>query len=111
MLEAIDVLDICSIAPDGRVQLFIVVEDDEWQSPQRVLLLQEKINAAASYALDGQLLRDHPEAAGKTVSLVLRAATLPDDVGVFVDRVRPILAQDGLPFTVELAPFEEQEAA
>jgi Family of unknown function (DUF6572) len=69
-----NVIDFVARDPSGMVSL-IMVEGRDWdESDRRLFELQEKINAYVSFVMDGQLVEQYPELAGKPVQLELRCA-------------------------------------
>ena len=60
--------------------LLVMNEDRPWDgSDLRLHELQEKFNAYVSFLLDGEMLAEHPELAGKRARIELRSKTMPDD--------------------------------
>jgi hypothetical protein len=89
-------------------RLLLIIEAGEWQGGDAAWLLQEKLNAAASYALDGQMHRMYPDSIGAPVAIVIRPVDPPPpDIAKFIDQVATILAKDGLTVTVEPLPAAE----
>jgi len=101
-IEGPGVVDFLAHDPDGHVVL-VMVEGREWDgSDERLFELQEKINAYASFALDGQLVEKHPELAGKPVCLELRCVAPPDPkTSSFLEVVRRKLEEEGLSFRIQ----------
>lgn len=81
----------------------ICVDEGAWDgSTERVLALQEKLQACAVYALDGALVHDHPELAGATVRIELRCVHTPDPVTMhFLSAFREVLHDRGLSFAIK----------
>lgn len=96
------VIDFVTHDPSGEVVL-VMVEGREWDgSDERLFELQEKINSYASFAVDGQLVEQHPELAGKPVRLELRCVGPPDPkTASFLDMVRGKLDEEGLEFGIQ----------
>lgn len=68
-------LDLVGVSADGIVQLFIV-QDQPWTgSDAQLMSLQEKIQSYVAYALDGAMIRDYPEVAGKPWEIVIDSQT------------------------------------
>jgi hypothetical protein len=108
MLRAIDKIDLYSETPARQQRLIAVIEAGEWQLPEAKWLLQEKLNAYAIYALDGQMHQMYPDSIGKPVSIVICPVDpIPPDIAKFIDQIAAILAQDGLTVTVEPLPAAE----
>jgi hypothetical protein len=69
------------IAEDTKTGEVVLVmnEPEPWEdSDERLLALQERFNAYASFLLDGQMAEAHPELAGKPARIELRCAQVPD---------------------------------
>jgi hypothetical protein len=65
-------------AKAGRV-LLVMKEARPWDdSDLRLHELQEKFNAYVSFLLDGEMVTEHPELAGKPARIELHSATMPD---------------------------------
>jgi hypothetical protein len=99
MLAAQNKLDLISKRPDGVFRLILVIEAGEWEHPDRVQLLQEKLEGYAAYALDGAMRRQYPEA--KRVEIVVRAVEPPPlDVAEALAHLVAQLRRD-IPVSVE----------
>lgn len=101
-VEDPNVIDFVAHDPSGEVVL-VMVEGREWDgSDERLFELQEKINSYASFASDGQLIKQYPELAGKPVRLELRCVSPPDPkTAGFLEMVRGKLTEEGLAFGVQ----------
>ena len=69
------------IAHDTKTGEVVLVmnEPDEWdRSDARLLALQERFNAYVSFLLDGEMVSEHPELAGKPARIEVRCAHVPD---------------------------------
>ena len=93
------VIDFVAQDPDGTVVL-VMVEGREWDaSDRRLFELQEKINAYAAFATDGQLIAHYHELAGKPIRLELRCVDEPEPkTAAFLEMARQKLEDHGLPF-------------
>ena len=70
----------------GRV-ILVIRHDGPWEgSSAQLYLLQEKLNAYLSFALDGEMADAHPEFARRPLGLLIETTTTPDP------RTRHILA-------------------
>lgn len=96
------VIDFMSRDKDGRVVL-ICVDQGAWDgSTERVVALQDTLQAYAVYALDGALVRDHAELAGFPVRIELRCVHPPDAVAMhFLSVFQEVLMDRGLPLTIK----------
>jgi hypothetical protein len=107
MLSALNKVDVFSQGPGGT-RLSLVIEAGEWQEPGSLLLLREKINNYAAFALDGEMHRKFPDSQGSHVTIAICPVDpLPLDIAKFIDQVATILAKDGLTVTVEPLPAAE----
>ena len=97
MLATIDEIDEIQKDPGTReFRLYLDVERGEWLLPRAVWLLQEKLNAYASFVLDGKLRELYPYAQPADVRIVVRSrGQAPADALRLVDLVRAALAKDG----------------
>lgn len=90
--------------------LSLVVEEGEWTLPNVRWLLQEKLNAYAIYAMDGPMVQQHPDSAGKPVTVYLSPVEpIPESLKDFVDQLIEAFASEGL--AVELRPLSTAKAA
>ena len=77
VVEGFDVIDAAGLSPDGRVGL-MMFEHRDWSNPaQQLQDLHKKCQAYLSYAIDGDMARDNPEYAGKSVWIRLVAQVRP----------------------------------
>ena len=105
MLATIDEIDEIQKDPGTReFRLYLDVERGEWLLPRAVWLLQEKLNAYASFVLDGKLRELYPYAQPADVRIVVRSrGQAPADALKLVDLVRAALVKDGLQLVFEQA--------
>jgi hypothetical protein len=81
---------------ERELRLYIDVDRGEWLLPRAVWLLQEKLNAYASFVLDGKLRELYPYAHPADVRIVIRSrGQAPQDALRLVGLVREALAKDG----------------
>jgi hypothetical protein len=97
MLATTDEIDVIEKAPGEReLRLYLDVERGEWLLPRSLWLLQEKLNAYASFVLDGKMRAMYPYARPDDVRIVVRShGQAPADVLTLVGLVREALARDG----------------
>lgn len=97
MLAAIDQIDeICKQPGEREFRLYLDVERGEWLLPRAVFLLQEKLNAYASFILDGKMRELYAYAAPQDVRIVVRSRGQPPaDALELVALVREALSKDG----------------
>jgi hypothetical protein len=76
--NVIDALGIDETGAAGRV-LLVIRHDAPWDGSDRQLyLLQEKLNAYLSFALDGEMAAEYPDFARRPLGLRIDCATPPD---------------------------------
>jgi len=108
-IEQTGVLD--AFAFDERTDRLVLAmfETRPWTGdPQQGFQLQEKLNAYASFALDGELQEQFPELNGKRVCIQLRTVHKPDDRTLeFLAMVRQQLSFQEVDLeTVRIGPDE-----
>ena len=73
------VIDLFAVDEKKGEVLLVMNETRPWDdSDQRLHELQEKFNAYVSFLLDGEMLTEHPELAGKRARIELHCAQMPD---------------------------------
>src|SRR5438105_8006245 len=83
-------------AGQRELRLYIDVDRGEWLLPRAVWLLQEKLNAYASFILDGKMRELYPWAHPRDVRIVIRSrGQPPQDALRLVGLVRETLEKDG----------------
>ena len=83
-------------AGQREFRLYIDVDRGEWLLPRAVWLLQEKLNAYASFILDGKMRELYPYAQPQDVQIVIRSrGQPPQDALRLVGLVRQALEKDG----------------
>lgn len=97
MLAAIDSVDeIRKEKGEREFRLYLDVERGDWLLPRAVFLLQEKLNAYASFILDGKMRELYPYANPTDVRIVVRSrGQPPQDALRLIGLVREALAKDG----------------
>jgi len=81
---------------ERELRLYLDVDRGEWLLPRAVWLLQEKLNAYASFILDGKMRELYPYARPQDVRVVIRSrGQPPQDVLTLVGLVREVLEKDG----------------
>jgi hypothetical protein len=81
---------------EREFRLYLDVERGEWLLPRAVWLLQEKLNAYASFILDGKMRELYPYARPQDVQIVIRSrGQPPQDALQLVGLVRQALGNDG----------------
>ncbi len=74
------VIDLFAVDEKKGAVLLVMNEERAWDdSDLRLHELQEKFNAYVSFLLDGEMLGEHPELAGKRARIELRCAQMPDE--------------------------------
>jgi hypothetical protein len=105
MLATVDSIDLIEKDRGEReLRLVVEIERGEWLLPRAVFLLQEKLNAYASFILDGKMKQMYPWSNARTVRIVVRSrGQAPADALQLVELVREALAKDGPQLTFEQA--------
>jgi hypothetical protein len=105
MLATIDSIDLIEKDRGEReLRLVVEIERGEWLLPRAVFLLQEKLNAYASFILDGKMKELYPWSDVRSVRIVVRSrGQAPADALRLVELVRAALAKDGPQLTFEQA--------
>jgi hypothetical protein len=74
------VIDLFGVDGKSDEVVLAMNEPRAWDSSdERLHELQEKFNAYVSFLLDGEMLSDHPELAGKRARIELRCEYMPDE--------------------------------
>jgi len=74
------VIDLFALDEKTDEILIVMRELRPWdRSDERLHQLQEKFNAYLSFLLDGEMITEHPELAGKTARIEVRCDHMPDD--------------------------------
>ena len=86
----------------GEVVL-VMFEPRPWNlGDQQLFQLQEKLNAYMSFALDGELVEQLPQLAGRPVRIQLNCSEPPpENVVTFLGKVREQISYQGVNFVVE----------
>jgi hypothetical protein len=96
LATAAEVDEIRKEAGDRELRLYLDVDRGEWLLPRSVWLLQEKLNAYASFILDGKMRELYPYARPGDVRIVIRSrGQPPQDALRLVGLVREALEKDG----------------
>jgi hypothetical protein len=83
-------------AGQREFRLYIDIDRGEWLLPRAVWLLQEKLNAYASFVLDGKMRELYPYAQAYDVRIIIRSrGQPPQDALRLVGVVREALEKDG----------------
>jgi hypothetical protein len=92
-------------AGQREFRLFLDVDRGDWLLPRAVWLLQEKLNAYASFILDGKMRELYPYANPQDVRIVIRSrGQAPQDALRLVGLVREALEKDGPKLGFEQVP-------
>ena len=74
------VIDLFALDEEAGEVLLVMKEERAWDgSDMRLHELQEKFNAYVSFLLDGEMVAEHPELAGKRARIEVHCATMPDE--------------------------------
>jgi hypothetical protein len=73
------VIDVIAHDTKAGEVVLVMNEADAWDgSDVRLIALQERFNAYASFLLDGEMAEAHPELVGKPARIEVRCAHMPD---------------------------------
>lgn len=102
-IEDTDVIDLVAQDADG-VYLVVMVETRPWGSdPDQPMQLREKINSAAGYVLNGQLVEQFPDAAGQPTRIQLDCVEPPTpEIAQLTEWAAAQLAPMGVDFRVNV---------
>jgi hypothetical protein len=97
VLATTDSIDEIRKDPGAReVRLYLDVDRGEWLLPRAVWLLQEKLNAYASFVLDGKMGEMYPYVRPADVRVVVRSrGQPPQDALQLIGLVREVLHRQG----------------
>jgi len=86
--------------------LLVMIEERPWGGdPKQAVQLNEKLTLYLSYALDGQLVRDHPETRGRAIVIQLSCSEAPHGEAVdLLARAAQAVSRYGLEFRVRVLP-------
>ena len=83
-------------AGQREFRLYLEIDRGEWLLPRAAWLLQEKLNAYASFILDGKMRELYPYMQPGDVRIVIRSRGQPSqDVLRLVELAREALLKDG----------------
>ena len=102
-----DVVDLVALSPDGSTYGLSLVETRPWNSGEEQLRqLQAKLNAYATFIIDGELDERYPDAPTKKKMIILQALEEPiGEALAFLEKAADILAQDDI--TLEVWPLDD----
>jgi hypothetical protein len=88
------VVDAIAVSPDGVVGLLLGFE-----RTMSIDDLAQRVHDYVGFALDGQMVRDFPQTAGRRVRIVLALTEAPwPELLEYIDQIRPRLAGYGVDF-------------
>src|SRR3954452_21048906 len=92
-------------AGQRELRLYLDIDRGDWLLPRAVWLLQEKLNAYASFILDGKMRELYPYAKPADVRVVVRSRGQPPRNALeLVGLVREALSKDGVKLDFEQVP-------
>lgn len=105
-LEAANVIDALGLDEGSGRVTFIIRHDGAWDgSKMQLYMLQEKLNAYLSFALDGEMAEAYPEFANHPLAVRIDTTAAPDERTLrFLAQVRRQLGFQDIPLEVRLAP-------
>ena len=81
---------------ERELRLLLIVERSEWHLPKALWLFQEKLNAYASFILDGKMRSLYPWADPKDVRIVVQSHGQAPQVALeAIEKANAVLAADG----------------
>lgn len=103
-LEHTDRIDALYFDENAGVVMLLLTEPRPWDGTDgQRFLLQEKLNAYLSFALDGEMAEAYPQFAGKTLRLQLDCLEMPDERTVgFLAMVREQIAWQNIALEVRV---------
>ena len=103
-LERANVIDALGIdEPSGRVVLVIRHEAPWDGSDQQLFLLQEKLNAYLSFALDGEMAEAYPELSKLPLRIQIDCAAMPEGAALeFLNHVHDQIAFQNIKLEVRV---------
>ena len=94
LVTTAEVDEIRKSAGSKELFLYLDVEQGEWLLPRALFLLQEKLNAYASFALDGKMRELYPWAVTRNVRIVIRSRGQPPALALeLIDRANALLPE------------------
>jgi hypothetical protein len=109
-VDQTNVIDLISTNASGEVVLTVSDHLDWSDSVRHQTILQEKLNAYLAFAESGQMLREYPDSAGRTVVFDVALKFEPDNKGVrFLKRAAEVVKSAGFRWSCEL--FSEHSNA
>src|SRR5690606_1503731 len=112
-LQQTNMIDLIAQEPEPSEAVLVMVELRPWaESDQRMVELQEKVNAYLSFALDGEMQTHFPQFEGLTVHLRLDMVEPPSPRAEhFIGIIREQIAFQGILFSVRVVPDLEEKMA
>ena len=78
-LEQPNVIDALGVDEESGRTVLVIRHPEAWDgSARQLFLLQEKLNAYLSFALDGEMAEAYPDLAKRALGLRLESVTAPD---------------------------------
>ena len=104
------VIDLFALDSRTDQVLLVMKEQRPWDgSDEQLLQVQEKFNAYVSFLLDGEMVAEHPELAGKRARIELHCVTVPDERGLeLLGNIHDHLALQEIGMEVVVSPSGEQ---
>ena len=104
-IEQEDVIDIIGVNEEKKYISLIITDHLEWdEKNEKLLKLQNKINAYLAYIESGQIYEQHPDAKSLDVVIVLTCMYQPSAEGLkFLGMVAPIIEGAGFNFEWSVA--------
>lgn len=92
LVQTAEVDEIRKEPGERELRLYLVVERGEWLLPRALWLLQEKLNAYASFVLDGKMAQLYPWAQPAHVRIIVQShGQSPAGAHELLAKVREVL--------------------
>jgi len=108
-IEQENVIDLISHNEEEGYVALTIVDHLEWdEENEKLLKLQDKINAYLSFVESGQIEKEYPLSKGKNIHIQLNCMHEPNEDGLrFLDLIDPIITGAGFKFEWEVLEIEE----
>lgn len=98
-ITQIDIIDIISTTPNGRVMLTISDHLPWDKENEHLLLLQEKLNKYLQFIESGEIFESYPAAKNKTIIISVSIQYEPnEDALIFLTQCKEVISNAGIDF-------------
>ncbi|AKH21598.1 DUF6572 domain-containing protein [Sedimenticola thiotaurini] len=104
-IEQENVIDIIANNEEKGYVSLVISDHLEWdEKNEKLLILQNKINAYITFAESGQIYEEYPSAKGLNVNIQLTCMHPPNEEGTkFLGLVQPVIEEAGFNFNWEVS--------